>query len=37
MNIYLDIDAVLLANESNATHYSHEFMKAVLQAISEFA
>lgn len=27
MNIYLDIDGVLLANEDNATNHVHEFLK----------
>jgi len=32
MNIYLDIDGVLLANESNAANYADEFLQAVLAA-----
>lgn len=31
MNIYLDIDGVLLANESNASPYADEFLQAVLK------
>ena len=30
MNVYLDIDGVLLANESNAANYADEFLQAVL-------
>lgn len=29
MNIYLDIDGVLLANEENAANHVHEFLKLV--------
>lgn len=29
MNIYLDIDGVLLANEENASNHVHEFLKLV--------
>jgi len=32
MNVYLDIDGVLLANESNAANYADEFLQAVLAA-----
>lgn len=32
MNIYLDIDGVLLANENNAANYADEFLQAVLAA-----
>ncbi|RWZ78753.1 MAG: hypothetical protein EOT05_03320 [Candidatus Microsaccharimonas sossegonensis] len=32
MNIYLDIDGVLLANEHNAANYADEFLQAVLAA-----
>ncbi len=31
MNIYLDIDGVLLDNESNAADYADEFLKAVIE------
>jgi len=30
MNIYLDVDGVLLINENNAAHYADEFLRAVL-------
>ena len=32
MNVYLDIDGVLLANENNAANYADEFLQAVLAA-----
>ena len=32
MNIYLDIDGVLLANEKSAANYADEFLQAVLAA-----
>ena len=32
MNVYLDIDGVLLANEKSAANYADEFLKAVLAA-----
>ena len=32
MNIYLDIDGVLLANENSAANYADEFLQAVLAA-----
>ena len=32
MNVYLDIDGVLLANEKSATNYADEFLQAVLAA-----
>lgn len=35
MNIYLDIDGVLLANESNAANYADEFLKAVISKYPE--
>lgn len=35
MNVYLDIDGVLLANESNAANYADEFLQAVLAAYPE--
>ena len=35
MNIYLDIDGVLLANESNAANYADEFLKAVIEKYPE--
>ena len=31
MNIYLDIDGVLLANESSAANYADEFLQAILE------
>lgn len=31
MNIYLDIDGVLLANETHAANYADEFLQAVLE------
>jgi hypothetical protein len=30
MNVYLDIDGVLLANESNAANYADELLQAIL-------
>ena len=30
MNIYLDIDGVLLANENNAAPYADEFLQHIL-------
>lgn len=35
MNVYLDIDGVLLANENNAANYADEFPQAVLAAYPE--
>ena len=35
MNVYLDIDGVLLANENNAANYADEFLQAVLSAYPE--
>lgn len=35
MNIYLDIDGVLLANESNAANYADEFLKAIIEKYPE--
>ena len=35
MNVYLDIDGVLLANENNAANYADEFLQAVLAAYPE--
>ena len=35
MNVYLDIDGVSLANESNAANYADEFLQAVLAAYPE--
>lgn len=35
MNIYLDIDVVLLANESNAAPYADELLQAVLKQYPE--
>ena len=35
MNVYLDIDGVLLANENNAANYADEFLQAVLTAYPE--
>lgn len=32
MNVYLDIDGVLLVNENNAANYADEFLQAVLAA-----
>ena len=32
MNVYLDIDGVLLANDSNAANYADELLQAVLAA-----
>ena len=32
MNVYLDIDGVLLVNENNAANYADEFLQAVLIA-----
>lgn len=32
MNVYLDIDGVLLANEKSAANYADEFLQAVLAA-----
>lgn len=32
MNVYLDIDGVLLANETKAANYADEFLHAVLSA-----
>lgn len=32
MNVYLDIDGILLANENNAANYADEFLQAVLAA-----
>ena len=32
MNIYLDIDGVLLANENHAANYADDFLQAVLAA-----
>ena len=37
MNVYLDIDGVLLANENNAANYADEFLQAVLAAYPESA
>ena len=34
MNVYLDIDGVLLANEKSAANYADEFLQAVLAALS---
>lgn len=31
MNIYLDIDGVLLANDLNPANYAHEFLRYVLE------
>lgn len=31
MNVYLDIDGVLLANENNAANYADEFLQAILE------
>lgn len=35
MNIYLDIDGVLLVNDSNAANYADEFLKAVIEKYPE--
>lgn len=35
MNIYLDIDGVLLANESHAAEYADEFLQTVLREYPE--
>ena len=35
MNIYIDIDGVLLANESNAANYADEFLKAIIEKYPE--
>jgi hypothetical protein len=35
MNIYLDIDGVLLINETNASPYANEFIQAVLKESPE--
>ena len=35
MNVYLDIDRVLLANENNGSNYADEFLQAVLAAYPE--
>lgn len=31
MNVYLDIDGVLLANENHAANYADEFLQAILE------
>ncbi len=31
MNVYLDIDGVLLANEAHAANYADEFLQAILE------
>lgn len=35
MNIYLDIDGVLLANELNTANYANEFLRYVLEEYSD--